>query len=252
MQTSSDSAPIVLAPSVREAEFEAFISLAYGRPPKADSWPKGSAANPVLLGLLELGRYFMSHPTREFALQVIKTRGYYFPPAQLIYLSYEYNTRTLFTAAFQRLASSTMRALKPRDIEWMGLQVYVALARLQEAVQQQRSILAAEPPQFHRVLGPWHSPECQDNVVCERDWSATWWNGMGRFLLDGRSPLTWTDSTQQFEKMDFGEMNSACLTSMLEVIAGGEGNGYVFQMIAQVSDELMGKIDEVVAEEEVL
>jgi hypothetical protein len=45
----------------------------------------------------------MSQPTRELALHVIKTRSFYFPPAQLIHLSYEYQTRTLFATAFGSL-----------------------------------------------------------------------------------------------------------------------------------------------------
>ena len=114
----------------------------------------------------------MSQPTRELALHVIKTRSFYFPPAQLIHLSYEYRTRTLFATAFQRLASSALRDLTPEDVEWMGIGVYVALARLKEAVQQHRAILAAEEPEIHPIHG--HSPDCGDKTACAQDWHSVW------------------------------------------------------------------------------
>ncbi|KAJ7487939.1 hypothetical protein FB451DRAFT_1362561 [Mycena latifolia] len=247
-ESSSDTAPIGMIDSIFEPEFEAFVSLAYGRPPRADQWPKGSDANPLLLRLLELSRYFVSQPTRELVLNVIKSRSFYFTPAHLIQISYEYRTRTFFQAAFQRLASISLRDLKPEDIEKIGLVVYVALARLKEAIQQHRCILAAEEPQIHPIHG--HSADCQDKAACARDWHAIWWNGMGRFLLDGRNPLTWTDSIQQFERMDFGEMNPDCREKMLEIAHGGDGNAYVFSLISSVSDELMGGIIEDKVEEE--
>ncbi|KAJ7463082.1 hypothetical protein B0H11DRAFT_2241045 [Mycena galericulata] len=152
-QTSSDSAPIPIIDTFQETEFEAYVSLAYGRPPRADQWPKGSDANALLLRLLELSRYLLSLPTRELVLNAIRSRCFYFAPAQLIHISYEYQTKTLFAAAFQRLASSSLRDLKKQDFEWMGFEVYVALARLKEAIEQHRRILAAEAPARKRIAG---------------------------------------------------------------------------------------------------
>ncbi|KAJ7683338.1 hypothetical protein B0H17DRAFT_1205203 [Mycena rosella] len=230
-KTSFDTTPITLIDSVLVSEFDIFVSLAYGRPPRADQWPKGSEANPVLLRLLELSRYFMSQPARELALHVIKTRSFYFPPAQLIHLSYEYQTKVLFATAFQQLASSSLRELKPADIQWMGYPVYVALARLKEAMQQHRSILAAEAPEIDPIRG--HSSECENKAACARDWHAAWWNG-------------------RFERMEVGEMNPKCRLKMMGIVNGGEGNSHGFDLISGVTEQLMGGIVEVVEEQEVL
>ncbi|KAJ7736623.1 hypothetical protein B0H14DRAFT_2408323, partial [Mycena olivaceomarginata] len=100
----------------------------------------------------------------------------------------------------------------------IGFMVYVALSRLKEAIWQHKCILASEEPEFDPVDGPAHSPDCIDNDVCAGDWHAVWWNGMGRFLFDGRNPLTWTDSLQQFERMEFGQMHPGCVLIALESV----------------------------------
>ncbi|KAJ6568792.1 hypothetical protein B0H19DRAFT_939417, partial [Mycena capillaripes] len=206
--------------------------------------------NPLLLRVLELSQYFLSQPTRELVLGVIKSRSYNFRPAELIHLSYKYHTKALFAVAFQRLASLRLRDLTEQDVDWMGMQTYVALARLKEALQQHRCILAAEAPEFDPVHGVAHGPDCRDHDSCSRDWRTTWWNGMGRFLLDGRNPLTWTDGMQQFEHLNFGEMDPTCRMKMLDVVRTEDGNRPVFHMIDGVSDKLIAGIEEVVHGEE--
>jgi hypothetical protein len=216
----------------------------YVRFVKADVWPRGDAANEPLLRLLELSRYFISPPTRELALAHMKARSFYFRPAKLIQISYEYKTRVLFPIAFQRLVTTSLRALKKEDIDMMGTGVYVALARLKEAIEEHRRILAAEPPEFDPVNGPKHSSACINNAACAKDWYAVWWNGMGRFLLDGRSPLNWTESLQQFERLEIGEMNPSCHSTMLELVHDGEGSSHIYNLISAATDQLMGDVEE--------
>jgi hypothetical protein len=95
---------------------------------KADVWPRGDAANELLLRLLELSRYFMSPQTRAPALAHIKARSFYFRPAKLIEISYEYQTKILFPAAFQHLAMTSLRALRKAlqaTPKWYPLGVYM-------------------------------------------------------------------------------------------------------------------------------
>jgi hypothetical protein len=175
----------------------------------------------------------------------MKARSYYFRPAKLIEISHEYKTKMLFPIAFQRLATTSLRALEKEDIVMMGTSVYVALARLKEAIEEHRRILAAEPPEFDAVNGPSHNSACISNAACAKDWYALWWNGMGRFLLDGRSPLNWTESLQQFERLEIGEMNPLCHSTMLELVHDGEGNGHIYSLISAVTDQLMGDMEEI-------
>ncbi|KAJ7744721.1 hypothetical protein B0H14DRAFT_2637268 [Mycena olivaceomarginata] len=252
-QLMTDLSPILML-NVNEPEFEVFLALAYGRPPQLNEWPKGSASNPLLLGLLELSCYFLSSPTRNLALSMIQSRSYYFHPAQLIYLCYEYK------AAFRRLEFAPLRDLNTDQLEWLGFRAHVALARVKEAIQAHLCILATEEPQFGVekpqygnflcAEGPSHVLECQDRHACETDWHVVWWNGMGRFLLDGRNLLTWTDSIIQFQKMQFGRVHPGCLEKMMNLVDGSEGHKYVYKMVDSVTEVLMAEIVEDVVKEE--
>ncbi|KAJ6462902.1 hypothetical protein C8R45DRAFT_1107971 [Mycena sanguinolenta] len=251
-QKSSDEAPIVLI-NAEPAEFEIFVALAYGRPPKVDHWVKGYDSIPPLLRLLELGRYFISPATKEIALSHLKPRSLYLPPAQLIHISFTYGVQFLFGPAFMRLVMMDLRDLTDQHVEWIGLRVYVALARLKEAIQQHRCILATEEPQFRKKTGdesPAHSAACTGYSGCEEDWHCAWWNGMGRFLLDGREPQTWTDSLRRFEDFKFGRMHPDCVKIMFEKVTGAGGYGHIFDMINSVAAQLKGEIVEQVDEDE--
>ncbi|KAF7361486.1 hypothetical protein MSAN_01181900 [Mycena sanguinolenta] len=251
-QESSEAEPISLI-QVDNAEFEIFLSIAYGRPPKAESWPHGSAAVPSLLRLLELARYYLSPATKEFVFEVLWTRRHYIPAAKLVNIGLVYGSKPLFKCGFGALASMRLRDLTSLDVDLIGLEVYVALARLIEALQEHRHILAAEEPQFRdgvQQLGnfdgndtPAHSPSCRDNEACAVDWHQAWWNGMGRFLLDGREPLTWTDSFDQFKGFEFGRMDPLCISRMLARVKKADGNGHMFTMVDQVAAKLMEKIE---------
>ncbi|KAJ6497290.1 hypothetical protein C8R45DRAFT_1128887 [Mycena sanguinolenta] len=245
-QMSSEEHPIVLI-NAENAEFEIFVALAYGRPPKENGWDRGSSSIPSLLRLLELARYFISPATKRVALSHLKTRAFHVHPAQLIHISFTHGAKLLFETAFRRLVLLDLRELTDQHVVWLGFKVYVALARLKEAIQQQRCILAAEGPQFRKTPrgeGPAHGATCTDNNSCGEDWHCVGWNGIGRFMLDGRNPQTWADSVQQFEDFEFGRMNPQCVKTMLDKVRGGGGYGHVFDMIDGVAAQLMRDIVE--------
>ncbi|KAJ7621639.1 hypothetical protein DFH06DRAFT_1143649 [Mycena polygramma] len=227
LQASSDENPIAMVPSVKEAEFEAFVLLAYGRPMTPAQYPRGALAVPMLMALLELGHYLLS-----------------FPPALLIHICFKYGTKMFFDTAFHKLATGSLRDLTLQDVEWLDLSVYSALARLMEGMQEHRCILAAEPPEFDKkgIVGPPHTSDCKDNARCAEDWGRTWWNGMARFLLDGKNPLTYTESMDQFKRMDFGDMNAGCRYAMFDFVDSEVGNKHGYAMLAKVTAELMKRI----------
>ncbi|KAJ7203210.1 hypothetical protein C8J57DRAFT_1259775 [Mycena rebaudengoi] len=236
-ETSSDEKPISLPDNIEEPAFDIFLDLVFGQ--RFPMIPRASAATPVLISLLELSHFFLSQPTRELALSVIRTNSYCFNPALLIHLSFKYQTRILFSAAFHRLASQKLRDLTPEARDQIGFLVFSKLANLKEALQEHRNIVSAEEPPI-KV----HADDCQDNSACERDWHAAWWNGIGRFLLDGRHPLTWTDGMERFEKFEFSEMAQGCQTKMLDFVRGGDGYAHSYSMTDAVAKELMDTIEE--------
>ncbi|KAJ7637977.1 hypothetical protein DFH06DRAFT_1002009, partial [Mycena polygramma] len=196
---------------------------------------------------------FISQATRDLALNVIRSRAWYFPPVQRIVISFEYQTRLLFSIAFRDLVSEPLRKLTADDMDRLGFYMYSAIARLKEAIQEHRCILAAEEPQFDDD-NP-HCPSCSDNDRCANDWQQSWWNGIGRFFTDGRASLTWTDAVAQFRRLDFGDMNADCLAKMMELVKGDsesgvDGNAHIYDMIQAVEDELFGGIVESVLQED--
>ncbi|KAJ7629234.1 hypothetical protein DFH06DRAFT_1141232 [Mycena polygramma] len=257
---------------IHEREFEAFVLVIYGRPLEENQYPAGKEVVPLLLDLLWLADYFQSPPTYTHVVQMIKLRSWSFPAAQLVSLSYKYKTKVWFVGAFDRLVATDLRALTAQDLEWLDFSLYVVLARLKEAVDQHRRILAAEPPLFEADPEPEpeaeseseepsiydtffgkrpvdstnpgipHSRDCTDHTTCAQDWYTAWWHGMGRFLQDGRTPLTYTDAMRQFEKMEFGNMNLACRIKIFESIRLEKGNNYVYAMVQETCKELMKEI----------
>ncbi|KAJ7646340.1 hypothetical protein DFH06DRAFT_1332723 [Mycena polygramma] len=244
LQASSDENPIAMVPSVKEAVFEAFVLLAYGRPMTPAQYPKGALAVPMLMELLQLGDYLLSYSTREHALSIVKEYRFSFPPALLIHICFKYGTKMFFDNAFHKLAMGSLRDLTPQDVEWLDLSVYSALARLMEGMQEHRRILAAEPPEFDKkgIVGPPHKLDCKDNARCAEDWGRTWWNGMARFLLDGKSTLTYTECMDQFKRLDFGDMNAGCRYAMFDFVSSEAGNKAGYAMLAKVTAEQMKRI----------
>ncbi|KAJ7229445.1 hypothetical protein C8J57DRAFT_1251855 [Mycena rebaudengoi] len=108
-----------------------------------------------------------------------------------------------------------------------------------EALQEHRRIVSTEEPPIKE-----HTNDYQNNSACNRDWHAARWNEIGRFLLDGRHPLTWTEGIERFEKFEFGEMGQGCQTKMLDFVCGGEGYAHGYSMTDAVAKQLMNSIIE--------
>ncbi|KAJ7234975.1 hypothetical protein C8J57DRAFT_1248899 [Mycena rebaudengoi] len=206
---SSDNKPILLLSSILEAEFEVFISIAYG------------------------SRYFLSQPTRSLALSIIKTRSSTFPASKLIHISYDYQTQLLFLTAFHRLVVTPLWELTNEDIDNIGIAAYVALSTAKEAIQEHRAIVTAEecPIETHApVLGI-------GTLSGGMGWGGSFWMG-------ARNPLTWTDPMERFEKLDFGEMGAGCRVKVLNRVRGGDAYSHSYSLVNRVAYELMKGIDE--------
>ncbi|KAK6961869.1 hypothetical protein R3P38DRAFT_3248977 [Favolaschia claudopus] len=147
----------------------------------------------------------------------------------------------------------------PPQVGAMAFEVFLRVvhAELKESLAQHRAILAAEEPLFAKEtkdetggknikVGPCHHPGCKDHQSCEEDWHCVWWNGIGRSLLDGRNPLSWTESVKKLEAMHFGRMHLGCRQIILEYIDEDQlnGHGRVYDMIDAVSGMLLADIVE--------
>jgi len=226
---ASEEDPITLPDFVGEQEFELFAIRAYGwhlRPP---------FSNDVLIKMLQLSEYLVSQNFKQFTIDQIKARSFHFDPTELISLSHKHQTRELFKRPFERLVNTPLYELNGAQIRQMGFDTFIALTKVKESIAEHRRILACEPPIIKE-----HCKECTDHVQCEEDWYAVWWNGMGRFLLDGRHLLPWSEAVQRFKDMKFGEMNDGCRRKMLEEVESGT--------VAYARDKLAEKIAKILAD----
>ncbi|EGO25495.1 hypothetical protein SERLADRAFT_437231 [Serpula lacrymans var. lacrymans S7.9] len=114
---------------------------------------------------------------------------------------------SLFDATFGS-SSNTVLSLwskppKPdhRHRTQFGHSVFVALANLRKILDEHRRMVACELPEINE-----HALDCSNQDLCSADWWQAWWNGMGRFLLDGRYPMPYKEAAQRFQRNPFEQL----------------------------------------------
>ncbi|KAF7987120.1 hypothetical protein HWV62_323 [Athelia sp. TMB] len=211
---ASRNKPIVIT-NVNNIIFDLFLCIIYG------NWPPipPAAAKGIVVEVLEAGRYLQSESTMNWSLQHIEHYKFHFHAVALVTLALRYGAVTapnsMFQHAFIRLTNIPLAKITVEMERDMGPLVFSAYARVTHAVDAHRRILAAEPP----PLGD-HPSCCRDPAGCGEDWQSAWWNGMGRFLLDGRNPQTWDNAMARFEDFEFGRMTEECKLRGIETMRG--------------------------------
>ena len=170
----------------------------------------------VLIDALRISDFIISPSLRAFVLQSLDFRKWFFPAADLLYISRKFNTKRFFVHAFKRVVDMNIWDLSDEDIMKMSIPIFMAAVRMMEAATEYRRIVACEPPPMVN-----HCNECHNHVQCAIDWHGTWWNGMGRFLLDGRNPLTYTEAFNRFQALQFGAVTEGCKQAMFAFIKDG-------------------------------
>ncbi|KAG1857218.1 hypothetical protein C8R48DRAFT_804605 [Suillus tomentosus] len=180
--------------------------------------------------------YQCSH-AREFVISRISSARYRFHPAKLINLAIKYHVRSIFPYAFQQLAETPITELTHAHRELMGNEVFLNVIYVQAALDSHRRIVAAEEP---KIL--MHSNECQDPTGCNEDWHAIWWNGMGRFLLDGRNPQPYDDAVKRFKELQFGRVSEGCKDLMFKILDQGAAFKHAQQFLSETCSFLVEKL----------
>jgi|ERR1700722_329873 len=193
--------------------------------------------NDVLVRLLHLGRFFLSESTHMFALHNIDARKWNFNPAHLIQLCFEFNTQLFFVHAFSRLVKTSLLKFRPEDKAMMGPIVYHAVAEVRESLDDHRRTIACEAPIITS-----HAYDCINHEQCNDDWYAVWWNGMARYLLDGRHPLSYDEAFKRFELLEFGMMGPGCKQSMLALVREGAAFRHNTRFVETTGMHLLEKL----------
>jgi hypothetical protein len=174
---------------------------------------------------------------REFVVSRVFAARFHFHPAQLISLAIKYHIHSLFPFAFQQLAKTPITEITHAHRELMGNEIFLNLVYVQAALDHHRRIVAAEEP---RIL--MHSNDCNDPAGCSKDWHTTWWNGMGRFLLDGRNPQPYSNAIKRFKDMSFGRVSEGCKDVMFKILDEGAAFRHADHFTTEACQFLLDKL----------
>jgi hypothetical protein len=112
--------------------------------------------------------------------------------------------------------------------------VFITYTRATSAIATHRRIVGCEPPPVET-----HTADCQDHERCAEDWRTVWWNGMGRYILDGRNPQTHTEAIQLFRNLEFGAAGHGCRNIMFEMLTEERVTRHERQFVTDVIQDLV-------------
>ncbi|KAI5982410.1 hypothetical protein EDD15DRAFT_2323847 [Pisolithus albus] len=214
----TDDKPILVPERISDTAFELFLSVCY------DKWRPDSShdGERVVVELLELSRIYEAQDVRKYAIKLLSiTDQYTFKPIDLASIALKYQIKDIFCRAFRQLVHWRINDIKDSEFDLLDSPVWRFLFRLRERLDIHRRIVACEPP---RLV---HSVRCEDHRRCHDDWCQLWWNGMGRFLVDGRNPQSFDHAILQFQGLSYGSMNPECWRKMIKCVK--EGKAFVHE-----------------------
>lgn len=175
--------------------------------------------------------------TRRFVIDHIWDVRYMYHPVELIQLGCQFNISKLFERGFRSLLDIPLKQVNKEHRLEMGNDAFVALVYAKLLLDEHSRIIASE-----ELVILTHAIDCQDPIVCQEDWHSVWWNGMGRFLLDGRNPQPFSDAVKRFRRMEFGRMGTGCQKLMFQILDRGVGFRYTDVFITEVCSGLVDKL----------
>ena len=144
----------------------------------------------------------------------------------------------LFRRAFRDLINLSLTQLSKAHRSLIGSDLFMSLALAKAVLDEHCRIIAAEEP---RILK--HADNCQDPMACEVDWHGVWWNGMGRYLLDGRNPQPYDEAVRRFRlEAEFGRMGKGCKEKMFRLMDDGTAFRHADIFIDEFCDRLVTEL----------
>lgn len=207
----TDDKPILVPEQVTDDAFELFLSVCYNKW-RPDAW---QAPESTIIELLELSRMYESQDARKYAIKQLSACCYAVKPINLASIALKYQIKDIFCRAFRRMVSLRVNDITDSEFDLLSSSVWRTLFRLRERLDLHRRIVACEPPPLV------HSVGCEDPQRCLHDWRQLWWNGMGRFLVDGRNPQSFNDAVQQFQGLSYGGMSPECWRNVVKFVKEG-------------------------------
>lgn len=129
--------------------------------------------------------------TRQFVINAICEQQFNFDPAELVQLGITFKMEKSFKWGFRQLLGMSLIDIRTNHHSMMGNDIFIALVYAKAVLDNHCCLIAAEEPAIMV-----HADDCLSPRECADDWHAAWWNGMGRFLLDGRNLQPYFDAVK--------------------------------------------------------
>ncbi|KAI6017255.1 hypothetical protein PISMIDRAFT_29524 [Pisolithus microcarpus 441] len=197
----------------RKATFDLFPDHIYGHVGSTDTY-----SYEELRSLLELVQKYCCAETRP----------------NLIKLGHDFHIPQVFSHGFMNLLKIPLKEISKEHHLLIGEEVFVAFVYAKAMLDEHCRIVACEEPV---ILS--HASDCGNLTACQEDWHAVWWNGMGRFLLDGRNLQPFSDAIKHFREMQFGRMGHGCQQLMFQVLNHGVAFRYADTFVKDVCQGLV-------------
>ncbi|KAI6142426.1 hypothetical protein BKA82DRAFT_149068, partial [Pisolithus tinctorius] len=118
---------------------------------------------------------------------------------EFVRLGCNFHILKVFTCSFKELLHFLLKEISKEHHWLIGEKVFIVVVYTKAMLNEHHKVIACKEP---TILS--HADDFQNPTVCQEDWHAVWWNGMGCFLLNGRNPQPYFDAIKHFHKMQFG------------------------------------------------
>lgn len=173
-------------------------------------------------------RWELSNHVRESAIYHLGTYDdKILPPIEKIYLARLYNIPSFIRPAFQALCDRAIKlqSLLPHDIRKLGLEVFAVLAKVKEAIEAERVLVAYHAPKIMYITA---DLDCRfdQHEECRRAWQKAWWDKMAREILQPSMPFSLkfpVMAKQQVELLEVPGMTKGCRDAMVDFVLASGG-----------------------------
>lgn len=135
-------------------------------------------------------------------------------PCLRMELARQYDIEEWIGPSFSALVDRELNSFSPKEIEAMGMDVYVVLSQTIERIAKERLYVAYVCPDTRKA------EQCQleEHQACIKDWQNSWWDGFSKHLLHPEKFLWGENAIAKLQAGNFTVMKESCLDLTIKKI----------------------------------
>ena len=203
---------------------------------------KRQSADPSLAKIIavkKLSAQWGSTAGQDWALSCLRTMEKTIPVCLRLRIGRAYKMEDWIGSCVRELVRKPLMRLKPRDVDWLGLSVYVFLARAREQYHALRRTVGMPPPPFDAASN------CQAHDTCVKGWKYAWFVGISMGVLHPEMlfEMGFWELEDRIREMDVtGLMGKACAVKAKAKALDSAGiqseNALLNQAIAHLAEKV--------------